>query len=131
MKHTTSLLAFLALGSTAGCGAANGAAPYGNGGTGGTVVVSGNGGTPPSGPSTGGSTAGGKVSPMAYIGLFGDNAVALVDTGAQKGVESVPGAAPDGLVITPDGAKIYVSSASTGKVDVLDVARRAVATTID
>lgn len=62
----------------------------------------------------------------AVVGLFGDNAVAFVDLSAGKVLGTVPVAAPDGIVITPDGAKVYVSSNSAAAVDVIDPAARAV-----
>jgi YVTN family beta-propeller protein len=128
MKHTTSLLAFVALGSFVGCGTASSAARYN--GSGGTADVAGPAGG--AGGGVAGSTAQAeKPTPMAYVGLFGDNAVAFVDPLAGKVVATVPVSAPDGLVVTPDGAKVYVSSANTGKVDVIDTATRLVATTVD
>jgi len=58
------------------------------------------------------------------VGLFGDNAVAFVDVSAGKVLATVPVNAPDGIAVTPDGAKVYVSSASDGTVVVLDAALR-------
>jgi YVTN family beta-propeller protein len=66
----------------------------------------------------------------AYIGLFGDNAVAVVDIDAGKVLTTLPVTAPDGLVITPDGAKVYVSSNTTGMIDVIDTAKDQMATQI-
>jgi YVTN family beta-propeller protein len=58
--------------------------------------------------------------PKAYVGLFGDNSVAVVDVASSKVVGSIPVSAPDGLVSTPDGAKVYVSSNNAGVVHVID-----------
>ncbi|HWE30258.1 MAG TPA: hypothetical protein VHB97_19765 [Polyangia bacterium] len=55
----------------------------------------------------------------AYVGLFGDKAIAVLDTVTQKVVKTIPVTAPDGLVITPDGKKVYVSSNDSGVVDVI------------
>jgi YVTN family beta-propeller protein len=66
----------------------------------------------------------------AYIGLFGDNAVAVVDTINATVLTTIPVSAPDGLVITPDGAKSYVSSNNSGVVDVIDTATDALTTSI-
>lgn len=128
MKHKTSLVSFVALGYLVGCGTASNAARYsGSGGTAGVVgAAAGNAGTA---SETGGTSA--KPAPMAYVGLFGDNAVAFVDPNVRKVVATVPVSAPDGLVVTPDGAKVYVSSANTGKVDVIDTAKQQIATTVD
>jgi YVTN family beta-propeller protein len=135
MKSKTSLLAFIALGSFVGCGTASNAARYsGGGGTAGSVgIAGGNSGAAGGsvGSAAGSTTVGTKPTPMAYVGLFGDDAVAFVDPTARKVVATVPVSAPDGLVVTPDGAKVYVSSANTGKVDVIDTVKQLVAATID
>jgi len=67
----------------------------------------------------------------AYVGLFGDNAVAVVDTSSSKVLTTIAVAAPDGLVITPDGAKVYVSSNSAGVINVIDTATDRVTTSIN
>lgn len=56
----------------------------------------------------------------AFVGLFGDDAVALVDLDAGKVLATLPVTAPDGIVVTPDGAKVYVSSNDSGTVAVID-----------
>ena len=66
----------------------------------------------------------------AYIGVFGDNTVAAVDTTTWKVLTTIPVTAPDGLVVTPDGKKVYVSSNNAGVVDVIDTATEQVATSI-
>ena len=50
-------------------------------------------------------------APKAYVGLFKDDAVAVIDTAQNKvtATISVP-KGPHGLVVTPDGRKVYVSS---------------------
>lgn len=72
--------------------------------------------------------AGGKV----YVGLFKDDAVAVVDPGAGRVLAkiAVP-RGPHGLVITPDGRKVYVSSDGDSTVSVIDTATDRVARTID
>jgi YVTN family beta-propeller protein len=66
----------------------------------------------------------------AVVGLFGDNAVAFVDLSLGKVLATVPVTAPDGIAITPDGAKVYVSSNSTGTVAVIDPAARRLLTSV-
>jgi YVTN family beta-propeller protein len=59
----------------------------------------------------------------AYVGLFKDNAVAVVDTqtnGVLRTIPIPPG--PHGLVVTPDGRKVYVSSDGASTVSVIDTA---------
>jgi YVTN family beta-propeller protein len=56
----------------------------------------------------------------AYVGVFGDNKVAVVDVGTGSVLTTIAVPSPDGLVITPDGKKVFVSSNSGGVVDVID-----------
>src|SRR5215813_2627442 len=60
-------------------------------------------------------------APKAYVGLFKDDAVAVIDTAQNKVVNtiSVP-KGPHGLVVTPDGRKVYVSSDGASTVSVID-----------
>src|SRR5499425_597114 len=71
-------------------------------------------------------------APKAYVGLFKDDAVAVIDTSQNKVTStiSVP-KGPHGLVITPDGRKVYVSSDGASTVSVIDTGKDAVVTTID
>src|SRR5215475_4604684 len=61
------------------------------------------------------------AAPKAYVGLFKDNAIAVLDTGTNRlqGTIPVP-QGPHGLVITPDGRKVYVSSDGASTVSVID-----------
>jgi YVTN family beta-propeller protein len=75
---------------------------------------------------------GAKPSPKAYVGLFADNAVAVIDTGRNQVTKTIPvPAGPHGLVITPDGAKVYVSSDGASAVTVISTASDAVVGSID
>src|SRR5215468_11639458 len=60
-------------------------------------------------------------APKAYVGLFKDDAVAVIDTAQNKVTStiSVP-KGPHGLVVTPDGRKVYVSSDGASTVSVID-----------
>src|SRR3989454_5220368 len=62
-------------------------------------------------------------APKVYVGLFKDDAVAVIDTAQNKVVStiSVP-KGPHGLVMTPDGRKVYVSSDGASTVSVIDTA---------
>lgn len=66
-----------------------------------------------------------------YVGLFGDSALAVVDLAHQRVIKTLPVTAPDGIVITPDGAKVYVASMDTGSVLVIDTASDTIAHTIE
>src|SRR4029077_19100885 len=61
------------------------------------------------------------VAPKAYVGLFNDNAVAVLDTGTNQVLSTIPvPAGPHGVVITPDGRWVYVSSDGASTVSVID-----------
>jgi YVTN family beta-propeller protein len=62
------------------------------------------------------------VGRKAYVGLFGEGALAVVDLTQRRVLKTLPVSAPDGLVITPDGKKVYVASADTGSVKVVSTA---------
>jgi YVTN family beta-propeller protein len=63
------------------------------------------------------------AAPKVYVGLFKDNAVAVVDPAAGRVVATIPvPAGPHGLVVTPDGRKVYVSSDGASTVSVIDTA---------
>jgi YVTN family beta-propeller protein len=60
-------------------------------------------------------------SPKAYVGLFKDNAVAVIDTGSNKVLTTIPvPTGPHGLAVTPDGRTVYVSSDGDSKVSIID-----------
>ena len=62
--------------------------------------------------------------PKAYIGLFKDNAVAVFDTETNKVVTTIPvPTGPHGMVLTPDGKTVYVSSDGATMVSVIDTQR--------
>jgi YVTN family beta-propeller protein len=61
------------------------------------------------------------AAPKVYVGLFKDDAVAVIDTAQNKVVGTIPvPKGPHGLVITPDGRKVYVSSDGASTVSVID-----------
>ncbi len=71
-------------------------------------------------------------APKAYVGLFKDDAVAVLDTAQYKvlGTIAVP-KGPHGLVVTPDGRKVYVSSDGASTVSVIDTATDRVVASIE
>src|SRR4051794_28287584 len=73
---------------------------------------------------SGGTTAAPATTALkAYVGLFGDNAVAVIDTRANKVMKTIPvPTGPHGLVVTPDGAKVFVSSDGSSTISVIDTA---------
>jgi YVTN family beta-propeller protein len=72
------------------------------------------------------------AAPKVYVGLFRDDAVAVIDTAANRVLRtiSVP-KGPHGLVVTPDGRKVYVSSDGDSSVSVIDTTSDRVVATID
>jgi YVTN family beta-propeller protein len=71
-------------------------------------------------------------APKAYVGVFKDDAVAVIDTAQNKviGTIAVP-KGPHGLVVTPDGRKVYVSSDGAAAVSVIDTTSDRVVANID
>jgi YVTN family beta-propeller protein len=70
--------------------------------------------------------------PKAYVGLFKDDAVAVIDTSQNRVVATVPvPKGPHGLVVTPDGSKVYVSSDGASTVSVIDTATDKIVASID
>jgi YVTN family beta-propeller protein len=68
----------------------------------------------------------------AYVGLFKDDAVAVIDVTQNKLLKTVPvPKGPHGLVVTPDGRKVYVSSDGASTVSVIDTGSDRVVTSID
>jgi YVTN family beta-propeller protein len=81
-----------------------------------------------SAPVVSGSGATGR---KAYIGLYGDGAVGVLDIDSKRVMTTIPVSAPDGLIITPDGKKVFVSSTDTGTVKVIDTTTDTIAASID
>jgi YVTN family beta-propeller protein len=72
------------------------------------------------------------TAPKAYIGLFKDNAVAVLDARSNKVMKTIPIATgPHGMVVTPDGRWVYASSDGDSVVSVIDTSTDQVASTID
>jgi YVTN family beta-propeller protein len=75
---------------------------------------------------------GAAAAPKAYVGVFRDDVVAVIDTASQRVVRTIPvPKGPHGLVVTPDGRKGYVSSDGASVVSVIDTASDSVVSTID
>ena len=72
------------------------------------------------------------AGPKAYVGLFGDNAVAVVDTASGRVLTTIPvPTGPHGVVITPDGRKVYVSSDGATTVSVISTSTDTIVTSIE
>ena len=80
--------------------------------------------TPRSAPAAGGT--------KGYVGLFKDDAVAVIDVTQNKLLKTIPvPKGPHGLVVTPDGRKVYVSSDGASTVSVIDTGTDGVITSIE
>ncbi len=72
------------------------------------------------------------AGPKAYVGNFKDSTVSVIELDAMRVVATVPVAAgPDGIVVTPDGASVFVSGSGASAVSMIDAARDSVVRTID
>ncbi|MEO6600783.1 MAG: YncE family protein, partial [Polyangiaceae bacterium] len=67
----------------------------------------------------------------AYVGLFGDQSVAVLDIVTKQVIKTIPVTSPDGLIVTPDGKKVYVSSTDSHSVKVIVTADDTLATSIE
>ncbi len=78
------------------------------------------------------SAAAVSAGPAAYIGLFKENAIGVLDTATGRLAAKIPiPAGPHGLVETPDGTTLYASSDGDTKVSVIDTATNTVRKTIE
>jgi YVTN family beta-propeller protein len=72
------------------------------------------------------------AAPKVYVGLFKDDAVAVVDTAGNRLLATIPvPRGPHGLVITPDGRKVYVGSDGAASVSVIDTAADRIVASVD
>lgn len=126
------LVVLEAVACSSGPGSTNYAASGSGAGSGlGQGSGAGSGGAPsqPAPPADAGSSV--TTHRKAYVGLFGDSAVAVLDTVTNKVLKTIPVTAPDGLSITPDGKKVYVSSTDSGTVKVISTDDDTILTSID
>ncbi len=76
--------------------------------------------------------SGGGAEPKGYVGLFQDNAVAVFDASTNHLIRTIPvPRGPHGLVITPDGRRVYVSSDGASTVSVIDTGTDKVTSNIE
>jgi YVTN family beta-propeller protein len=73
-----------------------------------------------------------SAADKAYVGVFKDDAVAVIDTTSNRVIRTIPvPRGPHGLVMTPDGRKVYVSSDGATTVSVIDTTSDQVVSSID
>ena len=72
------------------------------------------------------------TAPKPYVGLFGDNSVAVLDTATKQVMKTIPiPTGPHGLVMTPDGKRVYASSDGDSSVSVIGTSTDEVIACID
>jgi YVTN family beta-propeller protein len=84
----------------------------------------------PIGPS-GASPVHAASGPKAYVGLFKEDAVAVLDTGTNTVLSKIAVPSPHGIAPTLDGKKVYVSSDGGSTVSVIDTASDSVSKTLE
>ncbi|MHB8629770.1 MAG: YVTN family beta-propeller repeat protein [Aggregatilineales bacterium] len=73
-----------------------------------------------------------SAAPKAYVGVFKDNTVAVIDTSTNQVLKTIPvPTGPHGLAVTPDGHFVYVSSDGDTKVSVIDTSTDTIVNTIE
>lgn len=71
-------------------------------------------------------------SPKAYVALYNESGVAVLDTGTNQLLGFIPvPPGPHGLAITPDGSKLYVSSDEASTVSAIDTRQDRVVASIE
>jgi len=71
------------------------------------------------------------VTQHAYVGNYGNNTVAVIDTATQTVINTVPvGSYPRGVAVAPDGQYAYVTNANDNSVSVVDTGTETVVKTI-
>src|SRR2546427_1836784 len=71
-------------------------------------------------------------TPLAYITNINDGTVSVIDTASNTVTATVSvGSFPNGVAVTPDGARVYVANIFGNSVSVIDTASNNVTTTVD
>ncbi len=72
------------------------------------------------------------TAPKAYVGVFNDNAIAVIDTGTNRVLTTIPiPVGPHGLAISPDGTRVYASSDGASTVSVISTITDRVVSSIE
>ncbi len=77
-------------------------------------------------------TAAAAMAPKAYVGLYADDAIGVLDAATGRIVRTIKVAAgPEAVIVAPGGGRVYVSSEDATSLSVIDTASDAVIDTID
>ncbi|HEX9246051.1 MAG TPA: cytochrome D1 domain-containing protein [bacterium] len=72
------------------------------------------------------------AAPKAYIGLYGNNTVGVLDTATGRILHTIKvPAGPEAVIVTPDGRRVYVSSEDATQLSVIDTTTDKVIKTLD
>lgn len=81
---------------------------------------------------SGPTTSATSVTPKAYVGLFGDNAIGTLDLGTNRVVRTIPvPTGPEGLIMAPDGMRVYASSQGDSTLSVISTKTDRVVSTLE
>jgi YVTN family beta-propeller protein len=79
-----------------------------------------------------GPTAAATAAPKAYIGLYGNNTIGVLDTATGHVLRTIKvPAGPEAVIATPDGRRVFVSSEDATQLSVIDTATDKVIKTLD
>jgi len=72
------------------------------------------------------------TAPKAYVGLYGNNTVGVLDTATGHVLHTIKvPAGPEAVIVTPNGRRVYVSSEDATQLSVIDTATDTVIKRID
>jgi len=72
------------------------------------------------------------AAPKAYIGLYGNNTVGVLDTATGHILRTIKvPAGPEAVIVTPNGRRVYVSSEDATQLSVIDTATDKVVKTLE
>lgn len=78
------------------------------------------------------STAVAADGPKAYVGLYGDDAIGVLDTASGRLLRTIKvPEGPEAVIVAPGGKRVYVSSEDATSVSVIDTATDAIVKTLD
>lgn len=77
------------------------------------------------------STAAATTAPKAYVGLYGESAVGVLDTSTGHTLRRIQiPAGPEAVLVTPNGQRVYVTSEDATQLSVIDTTTDAVMKTL-
>jgi len=76
-------------------------------------------------------TAAATTSPKAYVGLYGESAIGVIDTATGQTLHTITiPAGPEAVIVTPNGQRVYVTSEDETELSVIDTATDKVVKTL-